>query len=152
MFCEKDNCFSLAHYVSQKCFGIYKYINILLCFSALLGCFYWFEMKYGKCVAECTIQLSPLICPLFLAHLSLKLKWGFLMACCLFVCLFVFFHISIFFSRTTGPISTKLGTNNHLVKEIQISSKERSCPFPRKEKWPKIYIDNIWKSPPDSLG
>jgi hypothetical protein len=33
-------------------------------------------------------------------------------------------HLKIFFSRTTGPILTKLGTNNSWVKGIQVCSKE----------------------------
>ena len=34
------------------------------------------------------------------------------------------FHIFIFFSRTTGPISTKLGTKHPWVKGIQVCSNE----------------------------
>ena len=37
----------------------------------------------------------------------------------------------IFFSKTTEPISTKLGTMHHWVKEIQICSNEGLHPFPR---------------------
>ena len=36
----------------------------------------------------------------------------------------------IFFSRTAGPISTKLGTNRLLVKGIQVCSNEGPRPFP----------------------
>ena len=64
-------------------------------------------------------------CPklfMFLAHLSWKLKWAFLIA---FhpssVCLFPIFD---FFSRTTGPISTKLGTKHPWVNGIQFCSKK----------------------------
>ena len=39
-------------------------------------------------------------------------------------------HIFIF-SRTTGPISAKLGTKHPLVKEIQVCSNEGPYPFPR---------------------
>ena len=35
------------------------------------------------------------------------------------------------FSRTTGPISTKLGTKHPWVKEIQVCSNEGPRPFPR---------------------
>jgi hypothetical protein len=38
-------------------------------------------------------------------------------------------HLKIFFSRTTGPILTRLGTNHPLVKGIQICSKEGNNTF-----------------------
>jgi hypothetical protein len=55
----------------------------------------------------------------FLAHLSWKLKWAFLIACCLSyrlsvlpsVCL-LDFYIFNFSSRTAWPILTKVGTNH----------------------------------------
>ena len=57
---------------------------------------------------------------LFLAHLSWKLKWAFLivhllvhLSICQYKC-----HIFIFFSRTTGPFSTKLDAKRHWVKGI----------------------------------
>ena len=37
----------------------------------------------------------------------------------------------IFFSRTTEPISTKIGTKNPWVKGIQVCSNEEPCPSPR---------------------
>ena len=40
-------------------------------------------------------------------------------------------NLKIFFSRTAGPISTKLGTNHLWVKGIQVCSIEGPCPFPR---------------------
>ena len=40
-------------------------------------------------------------------------------------------HLKIFFSRTTGPILTRLGTNHPLVEEIQICTNEGDCPSPR---------------------
>jgi hypothetical protein len=39
-------------------------------------------------------------------------------------------HFKIF-SRTTGPILTRLGTNHPWVKGIQVCSKERDNPSPR---------------------
>ena len=39
-------------------------------------------------------------------------------------------NLKIFFSRTTGAILTKLGTNHFWVMGIQICSKEWPCPFP----------------------
>jgi hypothetical protein len=40
-------------------------------------------------------------------------------------------HLKIFFSRTTGPILTKLGTNHPWGEGIQICSNEGDCPSPR---------------------
>ena len=40
-------------------------------------------------------------------------------------------NLKIFFSRTTGPISTKLGTKHPWVKGIQVCSNEGPLPFPR---------------------
>jgi hypothetical protein len=40
-------------------------------------------------------------------------------------------HIKIFFSRITGPILTRLGTNYPWVKGIHICSKEGDSLFPR---------------------
>ena len=39
----------------------------------------------------------------------------------------------IFFTRTTGPISTKHGTKHPWAKGIQVYSNERPCPFPRED-------------------
>ena len=41
------------------------------------------------------------------------------------------FHIFIFFSRTSGQISTKLGTKHPYVKGIQVCSNEEPRPLPR---------------------
>jgi hypothetical protein len=49
-------------------------------------------------------------------HKNVKLGWG---------------HLKIFFSRTTGPILTRLGTNHPWVKGVQICSKEGDPPMPR---------------------
>jgi hypothetical protein len=40
-------------------------------------------------------------------------------------------HLKIFFSRTTGPVLTRLGTNHPWLKGIQVCSKEVDSPFPR---------------------
>jgi hypothetical protein len=40
-------------------------------------------------------------------------------------------HLKIFFSRTTGPILTRLGTNHPWVKGIQVCSKKGVSPSPR---------------------
>jgi hypothetical protein len=76
----------------------------------------------------------------FLAHLSWKLKWAILIAFCpssvclsvrLSVCLTVNFYIIDFFSKTTGPILTKLGTNHPWGEGFQVCSNERDCLSPR---------------------
>ena len=41
------------------------------------------------------------------------------------------FFIFDFFSITTGPILTKLGTKHPWVKQIQVCSNEGPFPFPR---------------------
>ena len=63
----------------------------------------------------------------FLVHMSWKLKWAFLKACGPFDCPSIF----TFFSRTTGPISTKLGTKRPWVKDIQNYLNEDPRPYPR---------------------
>ena len=50
------------------------------------------------------------------------------------------FHIFIFFSRTTGPISTKLGTKHPWVKGIQVCSNEGPRPFPRGDNYEIVKI------------
>jgi hypothetical protein len=40
-------------------------------------------------------------------------------------------HLKIFFSRTIGPISTRLGTNHPWVKGIQAYTKEGDSLSPR---------------------
>ena len=104
--------------------------------------FYTFHMwnqfkrtKEGYCI---DIQCDFLNLIMLLAHLRWKLKWAFLIAwlassVCLSVRLSVrlwTFHIFDFFSRTTGPISTKLGTKHPWVKRIQVRSNEGPRPFP----------------------
>jgi hypothetical protein len=88
----------------------------------------------------------------FLAHLSWKLKWAILiafcpssvcLAVCLSVCLSVNFYIFDFFSRTTGPNLTKLGTNHRWGEGIQVCSNEGDCPSPRGDNSKTIKIH--WK-------
>ena len=56
------------------------------------------------------------------------------------------FHIFIIFSRTTGPISTKLGTKHPQVKGIQVCSNEGPHLFPRGDNYEIAkYIDKIKK-------
>jgi hypothetical protein len=49
-------------------------------------------------------------------------------------------HIKIFFSRTIGPILTRLDTNYPWVMGIQISSKEGDSPFPRGDNSERVKI------------
>jgi hypothetical protein len=49
-------------------------------------------------------------------------------------------HLKIFFSRTIGPILTRLGTNYPWVKGIQICSKEGDSPSRRGDNSERIKI------------
>ena len=63
---------------------------------------------------------------------KVQLKRAFLIACCLSsVSPSVTFHIFNFFSRTIGPISTKLGTEHPWMEGIQVCSIEWPRPSPR---------------------
>jgi hypothetical protein len=67
----------------------------------------------------------------FLAHLSWKLKWTILIAGCpSFVRPPVNFYI-FDFSRTTGPISTRLGTYHPWGEGLPVSSNEGGRPSSR---------------------
>ena len=94
---------------------------------------------------------------LFLAHLSKRLKWAFLITICplsILIVVVVVVNIFISFSRTTVPISTKLGIKHPFVKGIQVYSNEGPCPFPRRDNYQIVkYIDEILKSSyPEPLG
>jgi hypothetical protein len=56
------------------------------------------------------------------------------------VCPSVNFYIFDFFSRTTGPILTGLGTNHPWVKGIQVCSKEGDSPSPRGDNSKRVKI------------
>jgi hypothetical protein len=58
-------------------------------------------------------------------HKNIKMGWG---------------HLKIFFSRTTGPNLTRLGTNHPWVKEIQVWSKEGDSPSPRGDNSERVKI------------
>ena len=68
--------------------------------------------------------------------------------------LFLTFHIFISFPRTTGPISTKLGTKLPWVKGIQVCSNEGPVLFPTGDNYEIAKtIDEILKSPSqETLG
>jgi hypothetical protein len=81
----------------------------------------------------------------FLVHLSWKLKWAILIArcpssVCLSVRLSVNFYIFDFFSRTTGPILAKLGTNYPLGEGILNCSNEGDCTSPRGDNYKRVKI------------
>jgi hypothetical protein len=61
-------------------------------------------------------------------HKNVKMVWG---------------HFKIFFSRTIGPILTRLSTNYSWDKRIQICSKEGDSPSPRGDNSERIKI--YWK-------
>jgi hypothetical protein len=64
-------------------------------------------------------------------HKNVKMGWG---------------HLKIFFSRTTGPILTRLVTNHPWVKGIQVCSKERNSPSPKGDNGERVKIHwKIWK-------
>jgi hypothetical protein len=48
--------------------------------------------------------------------------------------------LKIFFSRTTGPILTTLGTNHPWREGIQVCSKEGNCPSPRGDSSERVKI------------
>ena len=54
-------------------------------------------------------------------------------------------NLKIFFSRTTEPISTKLGTKHPWMKGIQVYSNEGPRPFPRADNYEivKIHWQNL---------
>jgi hypothetical protein len=84
----------------------------------------------------------------FLAHLSWKLKWTFLITCCpasvcLSVCPSINFYIFDFFSRTTRPMLTKDGTNQPWVEGIQVCSNEGVNPSTRGDNSERVKIH--WK-------
>jgi hypothetical protein len=55
-------------------------------------------------------------------------------------------HLKIIFSRTTGPILTRLGTNHPWMKRIQVSLKERDSLFPRGDNSKIVKIQKIFKN------
>jgi hypothetical protein len=82
--------------------------------------------------------------PAFLAHLSWKLRGAILIAFCpSSVCLSVNFYIFNFFSKTTGPILTKLGTNHPWGEGFQVCSNERDCLSPRGDNSERVKMH--WK-------
>ena len=82
--------------------------------------------------------------PLFLAHLSQRLKWGFLIKICSLSVVVVFVVVVLdvvnsseshfHFLQNIGPISTKLGTMRQWLKGIQVFfSNEGPYPLPRED-------------------
>jgi hypothetical protein len=81
----------------------------------------------------------------FLAHLSWKLKWAILIARCpSSVCPSVRLSVNFYifdFSKTTWPISTKLGTNHPWGEGILNCSNEGDCPSPRGDNHKRVKIN-----------
>jgi hypothetical protein len=57
-------------------------------------------------------------------HKNVKMGWG---------------HLKIF-SRTTGPILTRLGINHLCAEEIQVCPNEGNCPSPRGDNFKRVEI------------
>jgi hypothetical protein len=53
-------------------------------------------------------------------------------------------HLKILFSRTTGPILTRLGTNHPWRERIQVSLKEVDSPSPRGDNSERVKIHIIF--------
>ena len=83
------------------------------------------SFSFSKCATTSVSERSAGL-PFFLTRLSRRLKWAFLIACRPSVR-----KLLIFFSRTTGPISTKLGTKHPWVEGIQVYSNGSLTPFPQ---------------------
>jgi hypothetical protein len=58
-------------------------------------------------------------------HKNVNIGWG---------------HLKIFFSRTTGPILTRLGTNHPWREKIQVSLKEGDSPSLRGDNSERVKI------------
>jgi hypothetical protein len=65
---------------------------------------------------------------------------------CLSVRLSVNFYIFDFFSRTTGPILTKLGTNHPWGEGIQVCSNKGDYPSSRGDNSKRVKIHNFFKN------
>jgi hypothetical protein len=53
-------------------------------------------------------------------------------------------HLKILFSRTTGPILTRLGTNQSWLKGIQDFSKDGDSPSPRGDNSERVKIQRFF--------
>jgi hypothetical protein len=112
----------------------------------------WFFSALKRNSAFCQVRFR------FLAHLSWKLKWAFLIAFCPSsfcpsICLSVNFYIFDLFSRTTGPILTRLGTNDPWAEGILNCSNEGDCPSSRGDNSKRVKIFwNFKKSSPEPAG
>jgi hypothetical protein len=82
----------------------------------------------------------------FLVHLSWKVKWAFLIGRCLsYICLSVNFYIFDFFSWTTGPILTTLGTDHPWLEGFQNNySNEGGHPSPMGDNCKRVEIHWIF--------
>jgi hypothetical protein len=133
--CQWCSLLSLKYLrLNAEWWGIISLCSSLLTMSQINEIFY----KHG------VIYISQGNSVRFLAHLIWKLKWGFLIAGCQSsVYPSVNFYIFDFFSRTAGPILTRLGTNHPWVKGIHVCSKKVDNPSPRGDDSKRVKIH--WK-------
>jgi hypothetical protein len=100
-------------------------------------------LPFGTCPLEITMSNQKhyseenFLISYFLVQLSWKLKWVFLIVRRPSVNFYIFY----FFSRTIGPILTRLGTNQSWGEGIQVCSNKGDSPSPRgnNSEWVKIY-------------
>ena len=124
-------------------------ISTLEIFPTCTPLLYNFEIIKGTLY----MRMEIWFCFIFMA-LQFTLRWPFLISSPelkaqvsfsdhIFVCKL---HIFIFFSRTTGPISTKVDTKHPWVMGIQVCSNEGLHPFPWGENYEIVKIHwTIWK-------
>jgi hypothetical protein len=91
----------------------------------------WYKLSLGMCWVK-GIQVCSNKGPGRLQrgdnHNSVKIGWS---------------HLKILFSRTTGPILTRLGTKHPCLKGIQVCSKEWDSPSPRGDNSERVKMH--WK-------
>jgi hypothetical protein len=84
----------------------------------------WYKLSLGKRNSDFQIKGQVLFKGDRDNHKNVKMGWG---------------HLKIF-SRTRGPILTKLGTNHPWREGIQVCSKEGGCPSPRGDNSERVKI------------
>ena len=110
--------------------------------SKILNLVQWLVLRRWKLFVFSPPELKAQVS--FSDHLSSVVCMSVRPSVCLFVCLYTF-HIFIFFSRTMGLISIKLGTKYPWVKGIQVCSNEGPRSFPRGNNYEvvKIHWQNL---------
>ena len=126
-------------------------LNFVLFSSVFWGSWFWIviPMQPMNC---CMLWGKKVKWLLNFYSSELKVKWTFLITYCLSVCLSICpsinFSLFTFLSRTTGPISTKLGTKHPWVKGIQVCFYDGQTLFLSKSTlwynhklWANLFID-----------